>query len=138
MSIYEDPVIQKVIDLLEASGPSKLRGRYINGDVLLPNKSELPLCYITKDVTTAQPATNLEDENLFQLVATVILAYAARKAFSASSTQGRRATSSGAMPAAPQISSSSCRARSWATGSIPPSGWWRYQRSNRASRLTTS
>jgi hypothetical protein len=72
MAVYEDPVIAKVIELLDANGPSKLRGKYINGDVLSPNKSELPLCYIAKDETVAQPATNMEDEHLFQLVATVI------------------------------------------------------------------
>jgi hypothetical protein len=73
MSAYRDPVIQKVIDLLEQHGPSKLKGRYINGDVLLPNKSELPLCYVAKDSTTISPATNMEDEHLIALVATVIL-----------------------------------------------------------------
>lgn len=71
--IYQDPIIQKVIDMLDANGPSKLQGRYINGDVLLPNGSELPMCYICKDQVLAQPADNMEDEHLQMLVATVIL-----------------------------------------------------------------
>lgn len=71
--LYYDPIIAKVIDMLEASGPTKLMGRYVNGDVMLPNKSELPMCYITKDQVLAQPANNMEDEHLQMLVATVIL-----------------------------------------------------------------
>jgi hypothetical protein len=71
--IYEDPIINKVIEVLNANGPSKLESRYINGDVLLPNKSDLPICYIAKDQVLAQPADNMEDEHLQLLVATVIL-----------------------------------------------------------------
>lgn len=67
-----DPLIQLVIDLLNKTGPTELRGRYINGDVMMPKRRELPLCYIAKDRTTAQPANNMEDEHLAQLVATVI------------------------------------------------------------------
>jgi len=70
---YKDPIIQKVIDVLNTQGPSKLRGRYTNGDVLLPNKTELPMCYVTKDQVAAQPANNMEDEHLQMMVATVIL-----------------------------------------------------------------
>lgn len=70
---YKDPIIATVIAMLNASGPSELKNRYINGDVLLPNKSELPICYITKDQVLAQPANNMEDEHLQMLVATVIL-----------------------------------------------------------------
>ena len=73
MSAYRDPVVQKVIDLLDSAGPSKLRGRYINGDVLQPGRSELPLCYIAKDGTSVSPATNMEDEHRISLVATIIL-----------------------------------------------------------------
>lgn len=71
--IYKDPIVQTIIDLLEANGPTELRGRYINGDVLLPNKTELPICYVAKDTTQAQPADNMEDEHLIAMFATVIL-----------------------------------------------------------------
>ncbi len=71
--IYYDPIIKKVIEMLEAGGPTKLHGRYMNGDVLLPNKSDLPICYITKDQVSAAPANTMEDEHLQLLVATVIL-----------------------------------------------------------------
>lgn len=72
-NLYKDPIIAKIITMLNTNGPSKLKGRYINGDVLLPNKSELPMCYITKDQVIAQPADNMEDEHLHLLVATVVL-----------------------------------------------------------------
>jgi hypothetical protein len=71
-SEYRDPIIQKIIDVLEPLGPSRLVGRYVNGDVLLPNESELPMCYIAKDTTVSQPADNMEDEHLQSIVATVI------------------------------------------------------------------
>jgi hypothetical protein len=71
--MYKDPVIQTVIDLLDGTGPSKLRGRYVNGDVLQPNKTELPLCYITRDTTTVTAETNMQDLHQASLVATVIL-----------------------------------------------------------------
>jgi len=71
--LYKDPIIQKVIDVLNEKGPSKLRNRYINGNILIPKQSELPVCYITKDTISKQPADNMEDEHLQNLVATIIL-----------------------------------------------------------------
>ena len=70
---YRDPIVAKVIKFLEDNGPSKLRGRYIHGDVLLPNKTELPLCYVTKDQVAVTSANNMEDEHTQALVATIIL-----------------------------------------------------------------
>lgn len=70
---YRDPIIQKIIDdVLEANGPSELSGHYINGDVLLPNKSELPLCYVTKDTVTNSPANNMETDDVQSLVAVIV------------------------------------------------------------------
>lgn len=71
--LYRDPIIAKLIEFLEANGPTRLHGKYINGDVLLPNKSDLPICYVTKDQVLAQPANNMEDEHLQMIVATIIL-----------------------------------------------------------------
>lgn len=71
--MYKDPIISKVIEVLNATGPSKLEGRYIHGDVLLPNKGDLPICYVTKDQVTAAPANSMEDEHQQLMVATVIL-----------------------------------------------------------------
>lgn len=72
MSSYQDPIIKKVIEDFEPNGPSRLEGKWINGDVLLPAKSELPLAYITKENTDAFPASNMEDEHLMPLVATIV------------------------------------------------------------------
>ncbi len=71
--LYKDPIISKVISVLEDQGPSKLDGRYIHGDVLLPNKFDLPICYVTKDQVDTSPANNMEDEHQQMMVATVIL-----------------------------------------------------------------
>lgn len=70
---YKDPIVAKVIEFLEKNGPTKLKGRYIHGDVLLPNKTELPLCYVTKDQVAVTAANNMEDEHQQALVATIIL-----------------------------------------------------------------
>lgn len=75
MSDYRDPIIMKVITALETNGPSELVGRYHHGDLWAPNKSELPLCYVTKDRVFVQPTTNMEDENRHQLVATLVYDY---------------------------------------------------------------
>lgn len=71
--LYKDPIVQLIIDMLNENGPSKLDGRYINGDVLMPNQSELPMAYIAKDTTKMGAASNMEDEHLHSLVLTVIL-----------------------------------------------------------------
>jgi hypothetical protein len=71
--LYKDPLIQLVIDKLDADGPSKLQSRYINGDVLMPNQSELPIAYVAKDTVKMGAASNMEDEHIHSLVLTVIL-----------------------------------------------------------------
>jgi len=71
--LYRDPITQKVIDLLDSSGPSKLKGKYINGDVLLPNESEFPMAYIARDTVLVTPASNMEDNHDISMVLTVIL-----------------------------------------------------------------
>lgn len=70
---YKDPIIELIIKKLNEVGPTKLRGRYINGDVLKPNKSEMPMAYVARDTTRAQSANNMEDEDLQNFVITVIL-----------------------------------------------------------------
>lgn len=69
---YYDPIVQKIIKKLEDDGPSRLVGRYINGDVLYPNTSDFPLCYIAKDQTDIQPVDNMEDGHELSMVATII------------------------------------------------------------------
>ncbi len=75
MDEYRDPIIDKIIEKLEAEGPAELRGKYYNGDVLLVPKSELPICSIAKDTTRIFPADNMTDDNLMPLVLNVLYDY---------------------------------------------------------------
>lgn len=70
--MYKDPIIAKIIELFEATGPSELSGKWHHGDLLMPDVNELPLGYVTKDQTMMQPATTMENEHLQLMVATVI------------------------------------------------------------------
>lgn len=72
---YKDPIIQKLIDALEESGPTILKGKYRHGDILVPAKSELPLCTIARDRTRISQASDLEDDNDMPLVITVLYDY---------------------------------------------------------------
>lgn len=70
--MYKDPIIAKVIEMFEQNGPSTLSGKWHHGDLLMPEQSDLPLGYVTKDQTLMQPATTMENEHLQLMVATVI------------------------------------------------------------------
>ena len=72
---YKDPIIQKLIDKLEEFGPVTLRGKYRHGDVLVPAKSELPICTVSRDRTRITQASDLEDDNDMPLVITVLYDY---------------------------------------------------------------
>lgn len=72
---YKDPVIQALIDALEAGGPVELKGKYYHGDVLVPAKSDLPMVTIARDRTRITQASDLEDDNLMPLVINILYDY---------------------------------------------------------------
>ena len=72
---YRDPIIQKIIEVLEANGPDELRGKYYNGDVMLVPKEELPVCSVAKDRTIITPADNMTDQHTINLVINVLYDY---------------------------------------------------------------
>lgn len=72
---YKDPIIQKLIDVLEEFGPPELKGRYYHGDVLVPAKSDLPMVSISRDRTRITQASDLEDDNIMPLVINVLYDY---------------------------------------------------------------
>lgn len=72
---YKDPVIQALIDALEASGPVELKGKYYHGDVLVPAKEDLPMVTIARDRTRITQASDLEDDNFMPLVINVLYDY---------------------------------------------------------------
>lgn len=69
---YVDPILKKLITVLEAEGPSELIGRYRYGDLLVVGKDELPLVAVAKGRTQIFPASNMEDEHLMSVVISVI------------------------------------------------------------------
>lgn len=72
MSEYRDPILQKLIDTLEAEGPSDLVGHYRQGDVIAVSKEELPVVTVTKASTRMGAASNQEDDQLMPVVINVI------------------------------------------------------------------
>lgn len=72
---YKDPVIQRLIDVLEENGPIELRGKYHHGDVMVPAKSDLPMVTIARDRTRITQASDLEDDNIMPLVINVLYDY---------------------------------------------------------------
>lgn len=47
MKQYEDPILAKIRDLLNAHGPKELQNKYYLGDPMLVNKSSLPMAFIS-------------------------------------------------------------------------------------------
>lgn len=74
---YKDPVIQKLIDVLNELGPVDLKNKYYHGDVMVPAKSDLPMVTIAKDRTRITQASDLEDDNIMPLVINVLYDYTA-------------------------------------------------------------
>jgi hypothetical protein len=66
-----------VITHLDSAGPPELKGKWKQGDVLIPPLSELPMAYLAKDQTQIFPADNMEDEHLMNLVLVVLYDYTA-------------------------------------------------------------
>jgi hypothetical protein len=66
MAKYEDPVLKAVIDLLNATGPQRLKNRYFQGDpVIIPTAYQYPLCFVSRDTTTMSiDSTNYDMEEM--------------------------------------------------------------------------
>lgn len=67
-----DPIIEKLIEMLEANGPTALVNKYIQGDVLAPPKSELPIVSIAKDGTNVRSDGTMQDVHTISIVLAVI------------------------------------------------------------------
>lgn len=70
--MYQEPILQKLIDTLNAEGPAKLKNRYYIGDPLLVPESQLPICFISKDTTTINNDTNADDRHAVAVVINVV------------------------------------------------------------------
>jgi len=69
---YRDPILKELIDMLEREGPEELKGHYVYGDVLAPNKSELPVVSIARDGTTIQSDGTMQDVHTTSIVMAII------------------------------------------------------------------
>lgn len=72
---YTDPIVDKLIEKLDASGPVELRKKYFKGDVWIPPQSQLPICSIAKSGLVVTPASNTQDNHEMELVLNVIWKY---------------------------------------------------------------
>ena len=72
MSLYRDPILTKLRDVLNESGPKELKNRYYFGDPIMVNVSELPACFISIDQQTIENITNAELETRVYVVLNVV------------------------------------------------------------------
>lgn len=68
-----DPLLQAVIDMLEAQGPAELRGHYIQGDTMAPNRSQLPVVSVARNGTTIMSDGTMQDEHVTPIIIAVIV-----------------------------------------------------------------
>ncbi len=69
---YQDPVIAKLISVLNAQGPASLLNRYYFGDPLVVNKSALPAVFISRDKTVTGNDTVAEDYSRMGIAINVV------------------------------------------------------------------
>lgn len=69
---YRDPLLTKLIKMLEANGPKELVGHYVQGDVLAPNRSELPVVSIARQGTIVKSGGTMQDVHTSAIVMAVI------------------------------------------------------------------
>lgn len=69
---YRDPVIGKLIEMLEQYGPAELRGHYVYGDVLAPNKNDLPVVSISFDDTVIESDGTMQDTHTKSIYMAII------------------------------------------------------------------
>lgn len=73
MSKYSDPVLAKLIAVLDADGPVALRGKYYQGDpVLIPTSLQYPMCFVSRDTTNVSAADTLQDMHTMPIVLNVV------------------------------------------------------------------
>lgn len=70
-NLYEDPILRKIRDLLDESGPEELRGRWTIGDSLNIPKNILPHGFIALDSSNHSRDANAEVRTTFEVLITV-------------------------------------------------------------------
>lgn len=72
MARYQDPVLAKIRDVLNAFGPQTLKNRYGFGDPLVVNQSELPMAFISYDTQEIGDFTSAELQSAMHIVINVV------------------------------------------------------------------
>lgn len=89
--MYQDPILTKLIEKLNLDGPAKLKNKYYIGDPIQVPESLLPVCFITKDTTTINPDSNIDDRHTTAVILNVVSKFTSelnQKAFVHSATSG--------------------------------------------------
>lgn len=69
---YRDPILAKLIEVLEAEGPKELQGHYIFGDVLAPSKDALPVVSVAREQTVIRSDGTMQDVHVMPIVMAII------------------------------------------------------------------
>lgn len=69
---YRDPILQALIEMLEAEGPRELVGHYVYGDVLAPPKQALPVVSVAYDGTNIRSDGTMQDVHVKPIVMAII------------------------------------------------------------------
>ena len=69
---YRDPILEALIVMLEAEGPTELQTHYVYGDVLAPAKTMLPVVSVAREGTTIKSDGTMQDVHVTPIVMAVI------------------------------------------------------------------
>ena len=69
--MYTDPILKKIVDLMDAEGPKELKGRWSVGDSLAVPKGTLPRAFISYDRTAVSDIAQGELRTIYNVVITV-------------------------------------------------------------------
>lgn len=73
MPRYKDPVLQKIIDLMEAHGPAELKGRWGIGESMNLSAGSLPQAFVSYDTVQITDASSGTIEFSNNVVITVVV-----------------------------------------------------------------
>ena len=72
---YRDPILKKLIDMLETEGPAELAGHYIYGDTLAPPRSRLPIVSVARDTSRVGSDGTMQDRRTHTITMAIIVDY---------------------------------------------------------------
>ena len=72
MSVYNDPIIQKLFDVIDASDGGAIK-TFFHGDPVLVAKDDLPVLIASKDTSEIGDESNAEDYHRMNIVLTLIV-----------------------------------------------------------------